>query len=507
MKILTTSKSAADPSAILFIFTFEDEKPSLPPGVSVAPGALEDFKGRFRQTIFTYPEGKSKITRVALAGLGKKDKFTIEEMRRAAGLVWNASKEKGAKVVSVMFPESALGAVGHEAAGCAIAEGLTLASYKYTRFKSAKESESGAKATKAKSADVKNAPAGPETVQIHCGSADFRDGIERGQRNGLAANFARELEDAPANYATPTVLADAARKLAGGRVSCKIFDVKDMKKHAMGALLGVAQGSVEPPKFIILHYKPKGRVRETVAIVGKGLTFDTGGISIKPAASMDEMKYDMCGGGAVLGCFHALREMDVPVEVYGLIPSTENMPGGKAYKPGDVLRACDGTTIEVLNTDAEGRIILCDAIAYAEKNIKPDIIIDLATLTGAIVVALGHEMTGVFANDANLQKELVAAGDEAGERCWPMPLWDVHRDQVKSDIADLKNINSPKDGGGSIAGAAFLAHFVKNAKWAHMDIAGTAWGGRERDYLHASGASGVGVRTLLQFIIQRGSKK
>jgi leucyl aminopeptidase len=233
------------------------------------------------------------------------------------------------------------------------------------------------------------------------------------------------------------------------------------------------------------------------------LTFDSGGISIKPSAAMDEMKFDMCGGGAVLGTFQALRELDIPLEVIGLVPTSENLPDGKAYKPSDVLTACDGTTIEVLNTDAEGRLILCDAIAYAEKQYEPDVILDLATLTGAVVVALGHEMTGVFANDTALQKAVCDAGERAGERCWPMPLWDVHRDQVKSDVADLKNINSPKDGGGSIAGAAFLAHFVKKAKWAHLDIAGTAWGGRERDYLHASGAAGVGVRLLLQFLRDR----
>lgn len=488
MKIQTSLKAVPDATSLLFILSFEDEKLQIPAGVDIPPAALGDFKGRFRQLVMVYPSGKSKVSRVALVGLGKKDKFTNEELRRIAGLTWNTSKDKGAESLSIFVPSAALKS-GGESAGRAMAEGILLASYRYHRFKSRKDSDA-----KAKKSNL------PENITIHVNSNDFQDGIDLGVIYAKATNFARELEDAPANYSTPTTLAEAAKGLAGGRIHCKVLEEKEMKKYGMGALLGVAQGSVEPAKFIILHYKPKGKAKSKVAFIGKGLTFDTGGISIKPAAAMDEMKYDMCGGGAVIGCFHALAELDLPVEVFGIVPSTENMPGGKAYKPGDVIRACDGTTIEVLNTDAEGRLILCDAIAYAEREIQPDIIIDLATLTGAIVVALGHEMTGVFANDPELQKNLVAAGDAAGERCWPMPLWDCHRDQMKSEIADLKNINSPKDGGGSIAGAAFLAHFVKNAKWAHMDIAGTAWGGRERDYLHPSGAAGVGVRTLLQFL-------
>lgn len=494
MKLRTTRKVAKESAAILFICAFEDAKPGVPSGIKIPDGALADFKGRFRQMVVAYPAAKSSIERVMLVGLGKSEKFGAEELRRVAGLISNQARERSAGSISIILPDEVATRLSGAVAGRAVAEGMLLASYKYTRFKSA--SKDGDRKDKKKAVALEN-------VNIQMNAAGFDDGLERGARDARAANFARELEDSPANYATPTVLAGAAMKLAGGRVSCRVLEMRDMKKLGMGALLGVAQGSAEPAKFIILHYKPKGKVRERVAVIGKGLTFDTGGISIKPSAAMDEMKYDMCGGGAVLGLFHALSGMDIPVEVYGLIPSTENMPGGKAYKPGDVIIACDGTTIEVLNTDAEGRLILCDAIAYAEKFIKPDIIIDLATLTGAIVVALGHEMTGVFANDEALQKAVVDAGNASGDRCWPMPLWDCHRDQVKSEVADLKNINSPKDGGGAIAGAAFLAHFVKNARWAHLDIAGTAWGGRERDYLHASGASGAGVRLLVEFLATR----
>jgi leucyl aminopeptidase len=495
MKIIASGKNANQDASILYICSFEDQKPSLPSGVRVPDGALADFKGKFKQLILVYPPGPSKPQRVALLGLGKREKFAAEEMRRIAGFMHNASRDRGATSVGVVFPPKALELPDGEAAGRAFVEGFILASYKYTKMKGQKP-ESNNK-------DVRKV----ERVTIYNSGAEFERGLERGERNAEAVNFARELEDSPANHATPSVLAAAAKKLAGRRIKVKILDRADMRREGMGALLGVAQGSAEPPKFILLHYKPSGKAKETVAIVGKGLTFDTGGISIKPSAGMDEMKYDMCGGGAVLGLFHALQHYDIPVEVFGLVPSTENMPGGKAYKPGDVITACDGTTIEVLNTDAEGRLILCDAIAYAERHLEPDVIIDLATLTGAVVVALGHEMTGVFANDDELQKSVCDAGMAAGERCWPMPLLDVHRDQMKSEVADLKNINSPKDGGGAIAGAAFLAHFVKKAKWVHMDIAGTAWGGRERDYLHASGATGVGVRTLVRFLLDRAGLK
>ncbi|MBL8696064.1 MAG: leucyl aminopeptidase [Planctomycetes bacterium] len=496
MKILAEAHaSASDP--LLAVLCFEGEKPQLPSGVSVPARALEDFRGRFRQVLLCYPEGRTKVERVVLVGLGKREKVTAEEARRVSALALSVAKDRGARRFGIVVPPRLLEELEAEVAGRALAEGIGLGAYKFDKHKGSLNGGAG----------NGNGSTLPERATLYARGAEFERGVEHGVRNADAANFARELGDTPGNYATPTALAAAAKKLAGGRISVRVLEEKDMAKHGMGALLGVAQGSAEDAKLILLHYKPKRRAKEKIAVVGKGLTFDTGGISIKPAASMDEMKYDMCGGAAVLGLFHALREMDLPLEVIGLVPSTENMPGGKAYKPGDVLKACNGTTIEVLNTDAEGRLILCDAIAYAEKTYEPDVMVDLATLTGAVVVALGHEMTGVFGNDDATRDAVCDAGNRAGERCWPLPLWDVHKDQVKSEVADLKNINSPKDGGGSIAGAAFLAHFVRKAKWVHMDIAGTAWGGRERDYLHASGASGMGVRTLVQFLIDRAERQ
>jgi len=277
----------------------------------------------------------------------------------------------------------------------------------------------------------------------------------------------------------------------------------EMKRLGLGLLLGVAQGSRQPPRLVHLVYTPRGRKKGKVALVGKGLTFDSGGISIKPSSKMDEMRFDMSGAAAVLGVFHALQFLDVPWEVHGVTPCTENMPGGAATKPGDIHTAMNGTTVEVLNTDAEGRLVLADALCYVAAKVKPDTIVDLATLTGAVVVALGHEMAGLFATTKKLEEELVAAGDETGERLWPLPLLDVHKDGMKGTFADLKNISGGDMGAGSSAGAAFLAPFVGDVEWAHLDIAGTAWGGSARDWVGGPLGSGVGARLLLRWLETR----
>jgi leucyl aminopeptidase len=283
----------------------------------------------------------------------------------------------------------------------------------------------------------------------------------------------------------------------------RVFDKRDIEKLGMGLLLGVAQGSRQPPRLLHLTYKPKGKAKGRVALVGKGLTFDSGGISIKPSAKMDEMRYDMSGAAAVLGVFHALRKLDVPYEVHGVCACTENMPGGEATKPGDIHTAMNGTTVEILNTDAEGRLVLADALCYVNTKIKPDVTIDLATLTGAVVVALGHELSGMFASTPKLEAELRAAGEETGERLWPLPLLDTHKDAMKGVYADLKNISGGDLGAGSSAGAAFLAPFAGDKEWAHLDIAGTAWGGSPRDWVGGPLGSGVGTRLLVRWLETR----
>jgi leucyl aminopeptidase len=273
-----------------------------------------------------------------------------------------------------------------------------------------------------------------------------------------------------------------------------------MKKLGMGLLLGVSSGSREPARLIHLVYKPKGKAKGKVALVGKGLTFDAGGISLKPGKGMEEMRYDMSGGAAVLGAFHALASLDVPCEVHGIVPASENLPDGQATKPGDVHTSMDGKTVEVINTDAEGRLILADALAYTVKKVKPDTIIDLATLTGAVVIGLGHEVSGMFATTDRLRDALLAAGEETGEKVWPLPLLQAFTDNIKAGPADLRNLCTPNMGGGSSAAAAFLQQFVGDTEWSHLDIAGTAWGQGARDYTGGSGGTGVGARLLVEYL-------
>jgi leucyl aminopeptidase len=284
---------------------------------------------------------------------------------------------------------------------------------------------------------------------------------------------------------------------------CTVLDERRMKELGMGLLLGVARGSAEPARLIHLVYKPTGKARAKIALVGKGLTFDAGGISIKPAAKMDEMRFDMSGGAAVLGVFHALAAIDVACEVHGVVPCTENLADAAATKPGDVHTAMDGTTVEILNTDAEGRLILADALAYVKARVKPDTIIDLATLTGAVVVGLGHEVSGMFVSSDRLRADLDQAGRETGELVWPLPLFDVHKEKMRGASADLRNIGAPDLGAGPTQGAAFLSYFVDGTDWCHLDIAGTAWGMSPRDYVGGPLGTGVGARLLVRYLEQR----
>ena len=312
--------------------------------------------------------------------------------------------------------------------------------------------------------------------------------------------LARTLGNLPPNVCTPAYLADEARKLAKQfKLGVDVLERADMQKLGMGALLAVTNGSHQPPKLIVLRYNGAGKAAKPMALVGKGITFDTGGISLKPAGEMDEMKFDMSGAGSVLGAIRALAGMKAPVNVVGVIPACENMPGGQATRPGDIVKTLSGQTVEILNTDAEGRLILCDALTYAERY-EPAAVIDLATLTGACVIALGHVASGLYANDDALAKEVLAAADAAFDRAWHMPLWDDYQEQLKSNFADFANIGGRP--AGSITAACFLARFAKKYRWAHLDIAGTAWkSGKEK------GASGRPVPLLTQFLLGRAGRK
>jgi leucyl aminopeptidase len=473
-------------TALLVLFAFEGARPELPAGVKLPAGALDEFKGEFRETrIADAIAGPAK--RVLAIGLGKKETLDAERVRRGAAIGVQRAEGAPAATCTIVADDATVAALGGaERAGIALAEGAILGSYRFEKGKS------------------KTKPARLASTTLVGAGATFARGVERGTITANANAFVRDLQNQPANLLTPRDLANAAKGLVRrGRIACRIVDEKEMKRLGMGLLLGVAQGSRQPPRLVHLTYKPKGRSRGRVALVGKGLTFDSGGISIKPSSKMDEMRFDMSGAAAVLGVFQALAKLDVPWEVHGIAPCTENMPGGAATKPGDIHTAMNGTTVEVLNTDAEGRLVLADALCYTVSKLKPDTIVDLATLTGAVVTALGHELSGMFATTGRLRDELLAAGEETGEKLWPLPLLDLHKDGMKGLFADLKNISGGDMGAGSSAGAAFLAPFVGETEWAHLDIAGTAYGGSARDWVGGPTGSGFGARLLVRWLETR----
>jgi leucyl aminopeptidase len=363
----------------------------------------------------------------------------------------------------------------------AAVEGAIMGNYMFRKYKSEK--------------DVKEL----DRLVLSPGSQGrFSEGVE-GARQGKiiaeAVNYVRDIVNSPGNEATPRMLAEEAQKLAGNGISCRIMEKAEVEERGMGAFLGVAQGSAQPPKFIILDYSPGDR-GSVIVLVGKAITFDSGGISIKPSAKMDKMKYDKAGGAAILGVIRAAAELRLQHRVVGLIPATENLPSGSALKPGDVITSASGKTIEIINTDAEGRLILADALNYALRY-KPVAIVDIATLTGACVIALGNVASGLLGNDEGLKNRLKEAGEAVGERVWELPLWKEYEEQIESDVADIKNVGGKE--GGAITAASFLNKFVEDHPWAHIDIAGTAWNEKDKPYA-PKGATGVGVRLLIEFL-------
>ncbi len=438
------------------------------------PIAAKDFTGKELETALLYA-GKQ---RVLLVGLGESKKLKPETLRRAAAAA--ARRARALKLTSVALATATTAAVPFEA-GRALGEGVVLGAYTFHGAKS----------------DAPPKPVAAATVHWSGrGGTSFAEGLRVGAVSAKAQCLARDLGNQPASVATPTWLASQATKsLRGSGVRLRVLRKAELERRGFGGLLGVARGSHEPPVFMEFDWRPRS-YKKTLCLVGKGLTFDTGGISLKPAANMEEMKFDMCGGAAVIGAFAAIAALRPKVRVIGLVPSTENMPGGSAIKPGDVLRSYGGITMEVINTDAEGRLILADALGRA-RELEPDFTVDLATLTGACVVALGHRASGLFCSHEELTRRLREAGDAAHERLWPLPLWDEYLDEMKSAVADVKNSGSRF--GGAVTAAAFLKKFAGDLAWAHLDIAGTAWD-TPRNELYDGGATGVGVRTLLRFI-------
>jgi leucyl aminopeptidase len=444
-----------------------------------------EFKGKLNSVSVIHAFGQIPSERIVLVGLGKRKEFTVDKLRQACGTSVKAVRDKGISTATLALHMHEAGDASPQEIGQAIAEATQLAVYRFDKYKTDDE------AKKEKEKTVRSLVL-PEK------NAKRRSALQKGARIGskiaTAACHARDLVNEPAGTLTPTALANRARALSRKYgFKCTVMNLDRIKKLKMGAFLGVAQGSHQQPRFVVMEHKGGGQ-RKPLALVGKGITFDSGGISIKPSAGMDEMKTDMSGAAAVIGTLCAAAMLKLPVNVIGVVPTTENMPGGGACKPGDILRSMSGKTIEVLNTDAEGRLILSDGLAYAARQ-KPAAIIDLATLTGACIIALGNVNSGLMSNDDKLVEKLKAASGATGEKVWQLPIDDEYGEQIKSDIADVKNIGGRE--AGTITAAKFLEKFVGKNAWAHLDIAGTAYTTKEKPYC-PKGGTGVGVRLLTQ---------
>ncbi|QGU33014.1 leucyl aminopeptidase [Thermochromatium tepidum] len=444
-----------------------------------------DIEGEAGQTLLLYDLPGVAAERVLLVGLGKKKEFTRSHYRQALAAAASLLQQSGASEATLALPETLPKALDLYTSVRDVVVTVEDKTYRYTRTK-----------------EDKQAPKTPlKRLNLWLGKKSETADAERALRHGRAMaegiRLARELGNLPGNLCTPSYLAEQAYALAEQypRLEVEVLDEAQMAELGMGALLSVARGSRQPPKLIVMHYRGAPQETKPLVLVGKGLTFDAGGISLKPAAEMDEMKYDMAGGAAVMGALRAVCELDLPLHLIGVVPATENLPDGAANKPGDIVTSLSGQTIEILNTDAEGRLILCDALTYCER-FEPEIVIDLATLTGACVIALGKHPAGLFTNDDRLAEELLAAGEAAGDRAWRLPLWEEYQTQLDSNFADMANVGG-RDGG-AITAACFLSRFTKNYRWAHLDIAGIAWlSGKEK------GGTGRPVALLTHWLLSR----
>ncbi|MGH7644844.1 MAG: leucyl aminopeptidase [Gemmatimonadales bacterium] len=443
--------------------------------------ASGDFKGKKDETLLVYGSGPAQ--RVLLVGVGKAADVGRGALRRAAAVAAKRARTLGTGALTFTAAPEARGDTSPRDLAQLIVEGAVQGGWQFTELK---------QPTEDRKPDV-------ERIELALDGKDAEAGRRVGEAVAAGHSLARYLQMQPGNVCTPSYLAEQAKRLAdahGFRLT--VLDREAMRNEGMGALLAVAQGSQQEPRFIVLDYRGAGDA-PPIALVGKGVTFDSGGISIKPAQNMEDMKYDMSGAAAVLGTFETLGRLKPKINVLGVIPATENLPSGAAVKPGDVVKSHFGKTIEIVNTDAEGRLVLCDALSWVRR-FKPAAVLDAATLTGAVVIALGSHAIGLMGNDDALLTEVREAGERAGERCWPLPLWDEYRDLVKSDIADVKN--SGGRSAGTIAGGWFLREFVDGYPWVHLDIAGTAYTDAEGPH-QSKGPTAIGVRLFTEFVLQR----
>lgn len=443
------------------------------------------IKGKSGETTLIHTLGMIAPDMVLVAGLGRKKDIDIEKIRFVTSTSCRALRNAGAKRVATILHGAGAGGLDPDKVAQTITESSLMGLYSFRQHMTRK-------------GDRKEISQLLIVEQTKSKAARLRKAVRKGTVLAEAAMLARDLVNQPSNFMTPTDMAQKAKEVAGQfGLDIEVLEKEDMEKLGMGGLLGVAQGSHQPPKFIILTYMGNENSKKALGIVGKGLTFDSGGISIKPSAKMDEMKGDMAGGASVIATMRAIGELKPKINVTGIIPATENLPSGTAYKPGDVLKAMNGKTIEVLNTDAEGRLILADALSYATRQgLSP--IVDIATLTGACQIALGDICTGAFGNNQRFMDKVVRAGAEVGERMWQMPMYGDYSDLIKSDIADIKNTGGR--GGGAITAAKFLEEFVGKTPWVHLDIAGTFMLEKDRS-CWPKGATGIPVRTLVNLTL------
>ena len=443
-----------------------------------------DASGKNGSTLLLQGLTGVPAARILLTGLGKKDELNEKAYRTAVAAAIKAVQDTGSTDLVLTFTDIP---VKQYDAAWSIRQAASVAGdalYRFDKLKSKKD----------------DTPRPLKKIAFVSTATDAETILKQGTAIAEGQALMKDLANLPANYCTPTYLAKQAQAL-GKELGLKVdvLEKADMKKLGMGSLLSVAQGSVEPPKFIVFKYNGGTKSEKPIVLVGKGITFDTGGISLKPGADMDEMKYDMSGAASVFGTLKAAAKMKLPLNIIGIVAATENMPSGSAVKPGDVVTSMSGQTIEILNTDAEGRLILCDALTYAER-FDPEVVVDIATLTGACVVALGNVASGLLANDDALAAELLAAGQLSHDRAWQLPLWDDYQELLKSPFADMANIGGRW--GGTITAACFLSRFTKKFKWAHLDIAGTSYRGNA-----TKGSTGRPVPLLTHFLLQRAAKK
>jgi leucyl aminopeptidase len=490
---VTTGDITRATADTIMVGIFEQQKPegdvlrldaALEGAISQLVNASE-IKGKLNEITVIHTLGKLPTGRIAVIGLGKKEQLTDDKIRAAVAEACRSFQKRGVKTAAIIPLGAGTGTITLQSSAQAITEGAVLGLYTFRKH-------------------ISKEPETSELNQIsiiESNTADLaalQEGVRFGRITAEAANLARDLVNEPANYMTPTNLAESARELARiHQLELTILEQEQVRALGMGAFLGVAQGSQEPPMFIILRYNGRGNPENDIALVGKGITFDSGGISIKPSEGMGDMKGDMAGGASVMAALGAISELKPRINVVAIVAATENMPSGTALKPGDVLKSMSGKTIEIISTDAEGRLTLADAISYARKQ-NARAIIDIATLTGAMQVALGNICTGAFSNNQDLVNKVVAAGEQAGEHIWQMPMFEEYKEQNKSDVADIKNTGGRP--AGSITAAQFLAEFAGDTPWVHLDIAGTSDTDKERGY-QIKGATGVPVRTLINLVL------